>query len=608
MAQNTANLIVTELDFDRIKANIKNYMRGQTTFRDYDFEGSGLSVMLDVLAYNTHYLAFYANMIFNEMFLDSAVTRGPVVSRAAELNYVPRSYVASTATINVTFFPDGDPSPAIIEKGTQFITEIDDTSFQFVTTQAYNVFPTDGAYSKDIEISQGTFLTFNYTVDTDDLLQKFTIPNENVDLRFLTVVVKDNINDAEGETYTLTTDVTDLDGDSLVYFLRENPNGLFEVYFGNDVIGKAVQNGNIVSLTYLLTDGSSANGAQIFSRVGSVGGSNVVAISIVSNSAGGAEKETIESIKFLAPKFYESQNRGITKNDYIAIVLREYPTIDAVSVWGGEDNDPPMYGRVFLALKPRVGVVLSNTVKEAIKTRISSKYSVLSIRPEIVDPDYLYVLPTCRVTYDSQRADVTSGELETLVRQGFIDYFDTNLTSFGANLRFSDMVATIDDLKPWIVGNVTTLKIQKRVTPTLGTRTQYTIDFSNPITPGSLSTNQFNIGGINYRLRDVPTTPTGSDPYTTGIIETYRTVNNSTIILNSTQGTINYITGKIVLSSLTILSIVVNDELRLTVQPVTQDNVVSGVDADYDIHANGREMILQLDEDNISVVVEALET
>ena len=382
MASN--KLTVSELDFDNIKTNLKSFLQGQSEFQDYDFEGSGFAVLLDVLAYNTHYLGFNANMLANEMYLDSADIRKNIVSIAKMIGYTPTSCRAANSelTVRVNDVPSTTTS-LTMDKGTVFTSSIDGTSYQFVTNQSYTIQPDSGVFQfAGVKAFEGTLVTFKYTKDDSDPDQRFILTNNNIDTSTLKVSVQNSTSDSTTEVYSLATGFGDLTGTSKVYFLQEAEDGKFEVYFGDGLLGKKLSDGNIVILEYIVTNKTEANGASSFALSGDIDGFSNVSITTTSIAANGTEPQTKESIRFNAPLQYTAQDRAVTSKDYETIVKSVYANAQSVSAWGGEDDETPQYGVVKIAIKPIEGSSLSNSTKESIKTQLK-QFNVVSVRPEI---------------------------------------------------------------------------------------------------------------------------------------------------------------------------------------------------------------------------------
>lgn len=567
---------ITELDFDDIKANLKTFLSKQNEFTDYDFEGSGMAVLLDLLAYNTHYQAVYANMLANEMFLDSADLRNSVVSHAKHIGYTARSARSPFATLSVTV-NDATGSTLTMPKGTAFTTTIDGVSYNYVTNVARSITPTNGVFTfSNVKVYEGTLVTNKYTVDTSNANQRFLIKNTNADTSTLKVTVQNSSTDSTTTAYTLTEDVTSVDSTSTVYFLEAVEDSQYEVKFGDGVLGKALSNGNIVSLEYIVTNSADSNGATTFTNASTIGGFSNITVVTSSASGGGADAESVDSIKFNAPKKYSSQNRAVTANDYKALVRSLYANVQSIQVWGGEDNNPPTYGRVFIAIKPTSGVTLTNSVKDSITTSLNS-YNVGSVIPVIVDPVITYLIPEVYVKYDSKITTKTDNDIETLVTTTITNYSTNNLEQFGNMFRYSKFVKAVDDTDASILSNITRLKVYQYFTPnTSGTNT-YTINFENSLYhphmghTSILETTGFNTNdgsGREYFLDD-----DGS-----GNVRLYYLVGGVKTIQNSTQGTIDYATGKITISDIYITAVsnvdgATSTKIRVKTQPASNDIV-----------------------------------
>ena len=574
-----AKLEISQLNFDQIKANLKQYLSNQNTFKDYDFEGSGMAVLLDLLAYNTHYLSYHANIAANEMFIDTADLRPSIVSLAKALGYTPNSVRAPFADINVVV--NGATGATLtMNAGTQFTTTVDNVNYNFVTIGSNTISPVDGVYTfSNLKIYEGTYVSYNYTANTTDVDQKFLINSENADTSTLTVQVQESATDTTTNTYTRATSITELDSDSKVYFLQESDDGKFEVYFGDGVVGKAIANGNIVILKYVVTNKTAANGASSFALSGNIGGNTNVTITVNSNAANGSEAETKESIKFKAPKSYSAQDRAVTVDDYKVKVEEIYSNAGSVSAWGGEDNDTPFYGRVYISIKPTSGSTLTDTTKTDIITQLK-KFSVASVTPVIVDPETTSVLLTSTIKYDEKQTTKTSTEIKTLVTNAVTNYNTNTLQKFDSVLRYSKLLETIDDADTSILSNITTLKLRKTFTPTLSTSTNYTVNFSNALynphsghntsSGGILSSTGFKVANdSNVYFFDDDGEGNVRRYYLVGSVRTY---------VDNTAGTITYSSGAIAINALTIASIenirgAASTVVELTVTPSSNDIV-----------------------------------
>ena len=490
MATSNTVLRISELDFDQIKFNLRNYLRSQSQFTDFDFEGSGLNILLDVLAYNTHYMAYYLNMIGNEMFLDTALLRNSVVSHAKHLNYVPKSLVSAKATVDILITDDVNSgySTFTLPAYTQFVSEeIDGVNYKFVTLESYNSsknLVSNTFTFSNVEIFQGERLTYNVVVDTTNTRRRFSIPNANIDTSTLLVNVQKSSLDNSQNTYILADDTTTLDSNSKVYFIEENDNGQYLIYFGDGYIGKNLDDGNILKLNYLVTEGPPANKANTFTLSSDIPPfSNVITTSILS-AAGGADRDTIDTIKFLAPRFYTSQNRAITKDDYGTLLLKDYPSVETISVWGGEENDPVVYGKIFISMKPKSGYVITDIEKNRIINELISNRNVITVTPEIVDPDYLYLKLEITVNYDTTKTTLDENTLKNAVKNIVNLYNDTDLEKFNSTYRTSKLQGQIASGDVSFLGSDLKTIIQKRFEPTLNVSKNYTIDFNVPLSRG----------------------------------------------------------------------------------------------------------------------------
>ena len=547
MAQTTKRLRVTELDFNDIKTNLKSYMKSQETFKDYDFEGSAMNTLLDVLSYNTHYNAVYANMVANEMFLDSAVKRDSVISLAKHLGYTPRSSTSSEARINVTInSPAGAPTTLTMPKGTVFRSRVNDVNYQFVTTSDVTIVPTEGVYTfTNIDIKEGTLLNLQYTKDSLDPAQRFLLTDENIDTSTISVKVQTSVADVTQTTFSRANDFLEVKSNSEVYFLDAVENGYYELSFGDNVLGKALDDGNIVIIEYIVCNESEANGANAFTLQSSVGGSTNATITTVINSQNGASRESIESIKFNAPKSYSAQNRAVTAEDYKVILPKLYDNVDTMQVWGGEDNDPPIYGKVFLSIKPKTGKTLTTSTKAAITNTVLAGKNMVSITPEIVNPVYIDIIPTVNVYWNPNVTSSSYTDISSKVRQDILNFANTEIKSFDSVFRYSKFVGVIDRADKGIVSNVTTIRCQRYFDAILNTESKYTINFYNPIftqgagSPTNISSTGFNIAGRTQTLY--------LDDDGAGNIRSYYLEEGSStkVYVNSTQGQIDYATVRL---------------------------------------------------------------
>lgn len=567
-------LQVTELDFDLIKDNLKTFLKNQNEFTDYNFEGSGMSQIVDLLAYNTHYLAMNANFAMNEAFLDTATLRSSVVSHAKKLGYTPRSARSPVAYVDVTLNSSAATS-ATLAKGTRFTTKMDGSTYGFVTNEDLSVTPSNGIMRFiNVPIYEGTLVTSRYTVDLNNIEQKFMVTDTRADTTTLQVSVQNSVSDLTTTVYTLATDITQVTSGADVYFIQENADGKFEVYFGDGVVGRAISNGNIIQLQYVVTNKEKANGANLFSTT-SVDGETDVTVATLIAARGGAEPESISSIKFNAPLDYSSQGRAVTTQDYKTILPQVYAGTKAVQVWGGEDNDPPIYGQVFLSVRTKSGVNLTQAQKNSIANDLK-KYNVASIRPTFVNPEVTKIKLKTNFKFDSKTTTKSVGDIETLIRQTIINYNNSDLQNFDVVFRHSKLSRLIDATDTSILSNTTRITLNKVLTPTLNTVTQYIINFNNPLYNPHTGHNSA-MGGITSSTGFTIAGNTNTlyiDDDGNGNIRTYYLVGGTTRnYVDETAGTIDYKTGKIVLTDLNITSTTTGNSISIDILPASNDIV-----------------------------------
>jgi len=502
-----ATLRVTELDFDAIKQNIKNYLTSQAQFTDYDFEGSGLSVLIDTLAYNTHYNAFYLNMAMNEIFVDSAVKRESVVSLSKMLNYVPRSSRAAVAKVNVTVNGVvGSPASLIIDRYTPFTSSIGGTTYTFYNLEPATITPTGSTYVyNNLEIKEGTFVVNKFTVGaTPGPAEKFVIPNIGIDTTTLRVTVQEDSSSSASETYTrFDGDITGVVSTSKIYYLEQNSQGLYEIYFGDGVLGSKLTTNNQVTVEYLVTNGTEANVSdkidQTFELAGTIEGYSDVTIVILEKSNNGQDEETIDEIRFNAPRYATTQNRLVTKKDYEAFLKANYNYIDACVVWGGEDNDPPQFGKVMISILPKQNQYLTTSRKNTITNDLKSKRA-MSLVPAHVDPDVFFINLATTVKYNPNITNDSATDIENAVRNAVNNYFTQNITTFADLFSASKLIAAIDNSKASILGNSTIPVLQKRFNITLGQPTSQNFKILNKIEQNTISSTRFFYAYLNQIL------------------------------------------------------------------------------------------------------------
>jgi hypothetical protein len=488
MASSNTNIKITELDFNNIKSNFITYLQSQDTFKDYNFQGSAMSVLLDVLAYNTQYNAFYLNMVANELFLDSALQRSSVVSQAKLLDYTPKSSIAPEA--HIKFVATGiDQASYTLPKFTNFMSEaINRVNYNFVTTDSITVnVVSNTATFEDVKIKQGIPAIYRFTVDsTTNPKYLFQIIDKNIDTRTILVNVQQSSSNVAFETYQTATDYLSLDSTSKVYFLQEAYNGNYELYFGDGILGNKLQDGNIVIVSYITTDGTMAEGANNFLLMSNLTNINTHTITPLIKAAQGSDKESIESIKYQAPKSYAAQNRAVTKEDYITLIQQNKLgiTFDAVNVWGGEQNNPPVYGQVFVSLKPTGAYSLTTTQKARLIQDVIKPISVMTVEPTIVDPDYTYLKIDANVLYDPKKTTLSSNGINNLIKTSVSNFASNTLNTFNSTFSVSELIIAIQNANPSIISNEVSIRVQKKIYPNLTTPTTYKLYYGVPLKKG----------------------------------------------------------------------------------------------------------------------------
>ncbi len=568
-----AKLNIAELDFDSIKNNLKDYFASQTEFTDHDFGGSAISVMLDILAYNTYYNAYYVNMLASESFLDSAQLRDSVVSKASMLGYTPQSSTGAKANVSISVTPTDAPASVTIDKYTQFTSTVNGTAYTFCTSGSTTVLANGSSYiATGVELTQGTPLTFRYTANTSNTEQKFLLPNANTDTDTLTVTIQESATDTNTAVYTKATDITTINSTSNVYFINEHTNGQFRVQFGDGVLGRKPTTGNIVLLKALVSEGADVNGANTFSAAGTVGGYATSQVTVSNAASGGSDRETVESIKFNAPKTYETQNRAVTTDDYKKIVEGNVSGLDSVSVWGGQDHSTPTFGKVYVSAKPTGATSLSAAQITSIKEAVSS-YNMVAITPEVVDPDIVDLIFNTTVKYDSRLTTLSSGAVAESVIDTMQTYKTNNLLKFGSIFRYSTLSTSIDNTESSIISNLTTITAKKGIAPSTTTADSYTISFNNAIyNPSTTYEGAVTSSAFAY------TDSTGT-AYSTcylddlnGIFRIYYLSGSDKVILSETAGTVTYSNGYISITSFMPDSFD-GSTLDFTITPATNDLV-----------------------------------
>lgn len=575
---------VTELDFFQIKENLKDHLKGLQAggkFTDYDFEGSGMAVLIDLLAYNTHYNALNANMAVNEVFLDSADRRQNIVSHAKLLGYIPRSKTSAFATINITVNnPAGSPSRLTLDRGTEFTTTINDKQYIFTVLETQTISPVGGVYTfSNVKINQGILKSTFYVVDSFDDYQYYEIADLNCDRETITVKVKENLSATLSDVYTLAKDFTKVNATSKAYYIQEAVSERFEIYFGDGITSRKLDAGNVVEIEWLSTAAEEGNGATIFTLNGNIEGNTNVTISTVSKSDSGSDRESNDSIKFNAPLTYIAQNRVVTPDDYRAAILENYSNIESIAVWGGEQNDPPQYGKAYISIKPKDGETLDEVEKQKIKDQILKPRNIVSISPEIIDPEYTYLKLEVFYKYNPALTSRTAGELKQLVTDTIANYNSADLQQFDGVFRHSKLTRLIDACDPSILNSTVRVFMVKRLVPILNTPRLYTIQFSSPLyytrsNDKVITSTSFTYNGVTSYIQDRAQTLGSAEPHSdkggTHTLELYKILNNSKITTISDIGYIIADQGLVVLEKFTP-SAINGDYITITGIPNSND-------------------------------------
>lgn len=569
-------LRVTELEFEQIKSNLKEFMRGQEEFSDYDFDGAGLNVLLDVLAYNTHYNGILAHMLANEAFLDSAIKRQSVVSIARAIGYSPNSNTGSVVYGNLTIYPSAEyvSNSLIIDKNVVFNSTTNSGSLSFCVDGSFSATRTsllineeavntaidrfgvnqvqvlpiyrDAFVFENVKLKQGSRVTNTFVVDNNSTRGPFTIPNENVDTSTLIVRVQNSRTDLTLTTYLPYTNIIDVDGTTNVFFVNEQFDGLHSISFGDGVIGNSLEAGNLVIVEYLVSDGLSGNSLTNFSCKSSVTGpAETVQWSTTVKSAGGRGKESIDSIRFNAPLYNATKGRVVTASDYETLIKQNYGNVNSVTVWGGEKNDPPEYGKVFISAQPVAGSIITEAQKLEIINNVILPRSPVSVIPQFVDPEITYIFIDGKITYDAKKTFLTESDIENAGKNAIRDYFNTELNVLGRDFYFSKAHDYVKNTSTSIISVSIDNGLQKRVMPVYNIKTKYYLKYNAKIHPRDITSTYFlaNVDGAQFKvtLSDVPREGVQPPAYS-GFGDLYLT--STTGVRVSRVGTINYDTGE----------------------------------------------------------------
>jgi len=572
---------LNNLDFTDIKVALKDYMRAQSDFTDYDFEGSALSNILDVLAYNTYYTAFNTNMVANEMYLDSATLRDNVVSLAKQLGYTPKSITAPTASVDMALtFTGTSPSTVTIKAGSGFVTNYDGSLYRFVLRDDNKVEVANSvATFSAIPIYEGSYISTATTIDTSIKDQRFYLDNANIDTTTVKVTVYKALNSTIFDDYTEANNILDIGAADKVFFLSEREDERYELFFGDGVLGKKLEDGNVVEISYIVTNGDVTNGAKTFTFNGVMQDENnanvalpytVTSLTTISNASGGAPIETIDKIKFNAPKYYGSQNRAVTGNDYKAIVRNLYPAVSDIIVFGGEDQVPPAYGKVFLSVKPTEAAALSSFTKNELTSELK-KYTVASIRPEFVDPSILFLELTSNIYYNGTKTKMLPTEVASKVSTAITEYLKTSGTEkFNGKFRYSKFIGVIDNTDRAINSNDTNVTMRKDFIAQINSSSYYEVCYGNPF---YVDCNNPVVSSTGMTVFEYPNVTSYLEDRN-GKLVLYRldSITGEKILLNDSIGTVDYIKGEIIMTDFTILKGTFSDNrIELRVKPANKD-------------------------------------
>lgn len=606
MANSSINL--SSLDFDTLKTNFKEYLKTQSVFRDYNFDGSNISVLLDVMAYNSYLNSFYLNMIGSEMFLDSAQKYESVVSHAKELNYTPRSAHAAVANISFTVATVGVSNKLTIPKGTRFFGYNSNGSYNFVTSASTSYVSSNGTFTVDnLQINQGEYFQDSYVTNYDDETQRYIVSNRNIDTNNLTVTVVEN-NDVENPIeFTRKETLFNIDSTSEIYFLQGAENNKYEIVFGDGLFGRKPLNGAIVTISYIVTDGSDGNGVDNFTITSDLSGVNggtttVSDITVVESSITGANQESLDSIKFSAPRYFATQQRAVSSDDYASLVAARFGgEVGDVIIYGGQELEPKLYGRVIVCVKPSSSKIAPDYLKNEIINYLQD-YIALPNRVKVSDPEYFYIKVESKVQYNSKSGSKNASEIGSSVLDSIVKFSQDHLEKFGNDFRYSRLVTHVDDVDTYITSNDTKVHVLKKITPKLQYATSYDIRFNNPAEQEGI------YDGVAYPDERVLTSTEFSyidssdtvwpicfiedDALGNLIVFTYLTT-GSKYIINSNIGSIDYSTGRVVITNLKTSNYVNHITLRLST--LNKDIIAS------------KNMILTIDPEDITVnVIETL--
>lgn len=573
MSNRNANTVTANIDFDKILGDLRNYLSYQKEFSDYDFKGSGLSVLLNALAYNTHYNLVYDNMALNESFLDSAVKRGSVVSHASMLGYVPRSAKASSAKVNILVTLSNSSITDILTIGSNalFSASLNGKTYKFYTTSEHNaVRGKNNTFEfTDVELREGVLYNLKQ-VYRGSYYETFKLKGDNIDTSTITVKVRENEDSTNEVVYTRAENILQIDNESTVYFLKESPDGSYEIQFGTGMLGKSLVTGNVVEISYFTCSADEPNGIGVFSYQGNMPSGAVVKVTCTERAGGGTGAESIDEIRHNAPRNFSTQNRCITAEDYKTVILSHFPNAKSVKAWGGQDEVPPQYGKVFISVIPKGdSPTLSDSEKENILTNIINPRKPLTTAVEIVDASLIRLKLITTVYYKKNSTTFNKSDIENVVRNTITQFGEDNLGNFGDMFRFSKLSAQIDNSDKSILNNSTRVELIVDVTPKFGSEETYTVNSSNPIYRSESPMESVISSGFYHYSLPNRVCYIDDDP-TTGVMRLFtKSDTNEKIILKSV-GTIDYQRGTITIRDLNILSLV-GDEFYFRIKPLSNN-------------------------------------
>ena len=580
-----SSLNVSSLDFDTLKSNLKSFLSNQSVFKDYDFEGSNINVLLDVLSYNSYLNSFYLNMVASEMFLDSAQKYDTVVSHAKELNYVPISTSSSQANISVTFETVGLSGKLTVPKGTRFSGTNSNNSFEFVTRDSYVVFSANNTYQANLEVYEGSYFQDSFIFDTTQETLLFKLSNKNIDLDSLTVKVTEN-NGANVYYFSRAENLFRVNKDSEVFFVQAADNNLYEILFGDDVLGRKPQHLSTITAEYIVNNGKSSDGVTKFGIIDDIsninyGRVNVPKITTLTKSSGGSDQESLTSVKYNAPRHFAAQYRAISTDDYASIILSKFGgRISDIVVYGGQELEPKQYGRVVLSLKYAEGTIVPDYIKNEIQNYLLD-YVALPNRVIIKDPEYLYCKIDSIIQYDKTVTTKFPNDIKSVVLNAIKGFSEDHLEKFGKDFRYSKFVAHIDNSDTSITSNNTEVKIIKKIYPLLNFETSYVIEYNNAaeyegIYPGKSMSDEpvLTSSGFTYVSSDgTEYTNSYIQDNSQGTLIVYTYINSIYTVLNDNIGTIDYDTGIVKLNKLKVSYY--SNNISLYLNPRDKDIIIN---------------------------------